>query len=350
MRVSLRRLFSDLQRFAGLRWATRTSNPVVYDQWTGSQRGLSQIWRLRATGSLIGVSSALWGSLVLPRPAYAHTSTSLEQGSRAVAPADKESSAGGSETGVVQPENRLPGSLAELRSARIVLYQYETCPFCNKLRAYLDYWRIPYEVVEVNPIGKKELAFSSYRKVPVLVVNGTQLNDSGETIKQLERITEPERNLNTQWFDWIDSWFVHTLPPNIYRTRREALETFDYIAEKENFSPWQRLTIRYFGAAAMYVVSRRLKKKYDIVNERQALYEACRDWLTAVGWPRRRFLGGARPCAADIAMFGVLRSIEGFTAFRELAAHVPEMVDWYEAMKEQVGPSARIEATRSKSS
>jgi microsomal prostaglandin-E synthase 2 len=290
----------------------------------------------------------LWSSLILPRPVCAHAATALEQGSQFVTPADKITSSATTGPPGEQDEHELPTSLNELRNARIVLYQYETCPFCNKLRAYLDYWRIPYQVVEVNPVGKRELAFSSYRKVPVLLVNGIQLNDSGDIIKRLERITEPECNLNTRWFDWIDSWFVHTLPPNIYRTRKEALETFDYIAEKENFSPWQRFTIRYIGAAAMYVVSRRLKKKYDIVDERQALYTACRDWLTAVGWPNRRFLGGAQPCAADIAMFGVLRSIEGFTAFRELTMQVPEMIAWYQVMKQQVGPSARIDVIQSK--
>jgi microsomal prostaglandin-E synthase 2 len=275
---------------------------------------------------------------------YAEASTSLESTHNFTAATEKVAPLSDAAEPATILWKQLPDSLAELRKADIVLYQYETCPFCNKLRAYLDYWRIPYKVVEVNPVGKKELKFSSYRKVPILVVNGTQLNDSAAIIKALARITDPDRALNTQWFDWIDSWFVHTLPPNIYRTRHEALETFDYITEKEKFSPWQRFTIRYVGAAAMYFVSRRLKKKYHIVDERQALYDACRDWLQAVGWPERRFLGGARPCAADLAMFGVLRSIEGFTAFHELAANVPEIVQWYRIMKDQVGPSARIDS------
>jgi hypothetical protein len=44
--------------------------------------------------------------------------------------------------------------------------QYDPCPFCNKARAYLDFHRIPYRAVEVNPITKRELAFSDYKKVP----------------------------------------------------------------------------------------------------------------------------------------------------------------------------------------
>ncbi|KAK4536185.1 hypothetical protein CDCA_CDCA07G2210 [Cyanidium caldarium] len=240
------------------------------------------------------------------------------------------------------PVERLPHSLAELRRAEVVLYQYETCPFCNKLRAYLDYRQIPYRVVEVNPLSKGELKFSTYKKVPVLVVNAVQLNDSGEIIRQLERIAVPDARYNEQWFRWIDDWFVHTLPPNIYRTRQEALQTFDYITEEGNFTPFQRLRVRYFGAAAMYFVSRRLKKKYGIEDERQALYDGCRTWLQAVGWPHRRFMGGDRPDAADVAMFGVLRSIEHFVAFEDLSRNVPDMIQWYEAMKQQVPASARV--------
>lgn len=44
--------------------------------------------------------------------------------------------------------------------------------------AYLDYRNIPYEVIEVDPLRKKELKFSNYKKVPILIVGEEQLNDS----------------------------------------------------------------------------------------------------------------------------------------------------------------------------
>lgn len=44
--------------------------------------------------------------------------------------------------------------------------------------AFLDYHDIVYKVVEVNPRGKKEIKWSEYKKVPILVVDGEQLNDS----------------------------------------------------------------------------------------------------------------------------------------------------------------------------
>ena len=53
---------------------------------------------------------------------------------------------------------------------KITLYQYQTCPFCCKVRAYLDYYGFSYDIVEVNSITRKETKWSNYRKVPFLVV------------------------------------------------------------------------------------------------------------------------------------------------------------------------------------
>lgn len=48
------------------------------------------------------------------------------------------------------------------------LYQYATCPFCCKVRSFLDYYNVDYEIVEVNPVTRKEIKFSDYRKVPLM--------------------------------------------------------------------------------------------------------------------------------------------------------------------------------------
>ena len=63
------------------------------------------------------------------------------------------------------------------------------------LAAFLDYHDIPYKVVEVNPMGKKELKWSDYKKVPVLVVDGEQMNDSTGT------------SYYHFWNIWYLSWF-----------------------------------------------------------------------------------------------------------------------------------------------
>merc|ERR1711976_326710 len=79
---------------------------------------------------------------------------------------------------------------------KLTLYQYQTCPFCCKVRAYLDYHGFSYDVVEVNSVWRKELKWTKYPKVPILVVDGhgpdgyLQINDSSVIISVLETLLE----------------------------------------------------------------------------------------------------------------------------------------------------------------
>ncbi len=46
------------------------------------------------------------------------------------------------------------------------------------MSAFLDYNKIPYKVMEVNPMSKKEIKWSDYKKVPILKVDAEQMVDS----------------------------------------------------------------------------------------------------------------------------------------------------------------------------
>ncbi|XVE63968.1 hypothetical protein DITRI_Ditri07aG0063200 [Diplodiscus trichospermus] len=238
---------------------------------------------------------------------------------------------------------------AELMPKDVVLYQYEACPFCNKVKAFLDYHDIPYKVVEVNPLSKKEIKWSDYKKVPILMVDGQQLVDSSAIIDQLDRKILPEKMRNsvadedeeTKWRRWVDNHLVHVLSPNIYRNTSEALESFDYITSNGNFSFTEKITVKYAGAAAMYFVSKNLKKKYNITDERAALYEAAETWVDALDG--RNFLGGSKPNQADLAVFGVLRPIRYLRSGRDMVEHT-RIGEWYSRMEKAVGESSRIKA------
>ncbi|GKC11886.1 prostaglandin E synthase 2-like protein, partial [Tanacetum coccineum] len=128
---------------------------------------------------------------------------------------------------------------ADVAPKDVVLYQYEACPFCNKVKAYLDYYDIPYKVVEVNPFSKKEIKWSEYKKVPILMVDGETLVDSSAIIDQMgskfnpvkaSSVVSTDDDEEKKWRRWVDDHLVHMLSPNIYRNTSEALESFDYIA------------------------------------------------------------------------------------------------------------------------
>ncbi|XP_051150095.1 uncharacterized protein LOC127264548 [Andrographis paniculata] len=233
------------------------------------------------------------------------------------------------------------------RPKDMVLYQYEACPFCNKVRAFLDYHDVPYKVVEVNPISKKEIKWSDYKKVPILMVGGEQMVDSSAIINTLTKKINPEASVDSasedseenKWRSWVDNHLVHVLSPNIYRSPSEALESFDYITSQGNFSFTEKLTAKYAGAAAMYFVSKKLKKRHNISDERAALYKAAETWVDAL--KGRDFLGGSKPNLADLAVYGVLRPIRYLKSGRDMVENT-RIGDWYSRMENAVGVSSRL--------
>ncbi|KAH7977484.1 hypothetical protein HPB49_001891 [Dermacentor silvarum] len=199
---------------------------------------------------------------------------------------------------------------------KITMYQYQTCPFCCKVRAFLDFYGIPYNVIEVDPVLRQQLKFSEYKKVPILLVeeadNCWQINDSTVIISMLQSylrdikggirkylcLYDPVKVKDASgkeslevfnkyflmmdnppakgkafddlkeemtWRMWADDVLVHVLSPNVYRTWQEALQAFNYFSEvgewEKNFPTWERLLVVYVGAAAMYFVAKRLKKR-----------------------------------------------------------------------------------------
>ncbi|XP_048199686.1 prostaglandin E synthase 2 isoform X1 [Perognathus longimembris pacificus] len=243
---------------------------------------------------------------------------------------------------------------------QLTLYQYKTCPFCSKVRAFLDFHALPYEVVEVNPVLRTEIKFSSYRKVPILMVQEgdslKQLNDSsviisalkthlvsGQPLEEVVTYYPPMKATNDRgkevtefcnkywlmldekearrmyggkearaeemkWRQWADDWLVHLISPNVYRTPAEALASFDYIVREGKFGAVEGAMAKYLGAAAMYLISKRLKSRHHLRDDvREDLYEAANKWVAAVG-KDRPFMGGQKPNLADLA---VLRRAAG---------------------------------------
>lgn len=240
-------------------------------------------------------------------------------------------------------------SLAAGLEEPVKLYQYDVCPFCNKVQAFLEYHGVPYEKVEVNPLTKAEIKFSDYRMVPFAKVGDRQINGSAAIIESFlgessSKLSEDEK----KWFSWVDDHLVHVLPVNIYRTPGEALQSFDYITSNSNFSAWQKFSIRVSGAAIMFLIAKRSMKKYNLGDDpRKALFDAVEKWADE-GLDGKLFHSGQdTPDTADLAVYGVLRSIEGnYGTWSDLTdadlPHKDAFWAWYKATK------SLVDANRSK--
>lgn len=64
-----------------------------------------------------------------------------------------------------------------------------------------------------------------------------------------------------KWRKWADDWLVHLISPNVYRTTAESLASFDYIVREGKFGTFEGFFAKYVGAAAMFVISKRLKSR-----------------------------------------------------------------------------------------
>lgn len=119
---------------------------------------------------------------------------------------------------------------------------------------------------------------------------------------------------------------MHLISPNVYRTKDEALDTFAWFSETGEwdvyFPSWERNLMVYVGAAAMWAIAKRLKKRHRLSDDvRSHLYEACDMWTRELDKKKTTFLGGKIPNLADISVFGVLSSMEGCAAFQDCLAN-----------------------------
>jgi len=219
------------------------------------------------------------------------------------------------------------------------LYQYEVCPFCWKARTALALKGVSYEKIEVHPLNKKELAFSTYKKVPVYVdSNGTQVNDSTPIMRHLDaefggpRLFETEaaaQEREAKLLEWSET-YVRAIPPLIYNSFPNALKAFDYITKSSQFSWAQRKLIKFSGAGVMVMVAKKSRERQGIQDPDAHFTSLLSEWVHKLNG--RDFAGGDRPNGADAAVYGITMSVSGLPAARWVRAN-PQFSAWVSRME-----------------
>ena len=230
------------------------------------------------------------------------------------------------------------------------LYQYRICPFCNRVKAYLDFLKIPYEAIEVNPLTKSEIKFSKeYKKVPIALLAGNDdlstqtIADSKLIIDYItDNFVKGNPSINPSfiasdsdyWNEWSEKKLAVLLYPNITRSFEESFECFNYSENVEQWNVLERKAVHWVGAVAMLGANGKIKKKYNIVDEREDLFKILTEWTDAVG--DKPFLHGDSVTLPDLLVYGVLRSIESFRTFNDIMAKNSELSAWYQRVAKQV--------------
>ncbi|UYV70174.1 PTGES2 [Cordylochernes scorpioides] len=148
-----------------------------------------------------------------------------------------------------------------------------------------------------------------------------------------------------QWRQWVDDTLVHLIAPNIYRSPVEAYSSLAYFRQALGENSMEHVPkeddSRRFIQFLSSPVTQSLCRHHIEGNEREALHKALAHWSRAVG-KSRSYMGGTSPNLSDLAVFGVLNSIEGCQAFKEVVAKNMELKSWYQRMQDLVENQAGL--------
>jgi len=212
----------------------------------------------------------------------------------------------------------------------ITLYQFQSCPFCSKVRALLHYIDQPFDIVEVSPFGMKELNFTDHKKVPVLKDDDKVIVESARIIDYLnENYAKFPVNENTQqWTDWVDDKLVHYITPLVHPNFSSSRKNFQYIIKTGQYGWLKTKLVRFAGAIAMPKVANKLKAKYNIKDAEIEFREAIDHWSDN-GLDGKLFYGGDKPDFVDCSVFGVLNSCHELGPVTIAMQQNLAFADWY---------------------
>ncbi len=216
----------------------------------------------------------------------------------------------------------------------LTLYQFNSCPFCWKVKAFLNYTKIPYNVVEVTPFGMKELEFTDHKKVPVLKDDAEIVVESSAIVRYLNDkyahlLPAPQ---DDAWQAWVDNTLVHYLPPLIHPNMGKSFKNLGLVMAGGNTGAVKGFFVRLVGAMVMPRVANKMKLKHSIQNPAAEFQTALAHWVDK-GLAGNAFYGGEQPGLVDTSVFGVLRSAQGMGILEAAATSNPTFGSWYAACR-----------------
>lgn len=213
----------------------------------------------------------------------------------------------------------------------ITLYQFQSCPFCSKVRALLNFTKQPFNVVEVSPFGMKELDFTDHKKVPVIKDGDKVIVESAKIIEYINDnyAKFPVDETAKEWTSWIDDTLVHYLPPLIHPNFSTSYRNFKNIVKDGQFGWIKTRIVRIGGAFVMPKVAKKMKAKYNI-EDAESEYLAAIDHWAENGLKGQHFFGGDKPDYVDCSVFGVLNSCHELGVVKRAMQHNKHFALWYD--------------------
>ncbi|ETO30506.1 glutathione-S-transferase/glutaredoxin [Reticulomyxa filosa] len=271
-------------------------------------------------------------------------------------------------------------SFAEVgRLGRLFIYQNHCCPFSGKVKSFLDYYKIPYSLIECNPITKTQLPdpkfFLHDRNVPILLATPAKTKGSMARYKLLYQsnvivvkresilaqylricmyvcVERANSEIVQTWHDWLDSELIPHWYIAIGSSEKDVTQYFDYLDE---FSKFQSVGLNSFFLISslhtfpFFFINKyfrfELKKNCLIVTtqkgkEIDALVQVMNEWHQVT---KETFHGGTKPDLADLMAFGILRTFSQLPLFHTVKNELGlSDWEWFNAMKELLGKTSCV--------
>lgn len=214
----------------------------------------------------------------------------------------------------------------------LTLYQFQSCPFCGKVRAFLNVAKIPHDIVEVTPFKMKELDFTDHKKVPVLRDGEKVVVESAAIVRYLNETyahlqADPQ---DTEWAGWVDNTLVHYLPPLIHPGIRTSFRNLGKVMGEKSGNSVRQFFVRLVGSLVMPRVAVKMKVKHNIHDAEAEFHAAIDHWVNK-GLAGKAFFGGETASLVDTSVYGVLSSTAGMGIIERASSHNPDFGQWYEA-------------------
>ena len=240
-------------------------------------------------------------------------------------------------------------------SEPIVLYTYSNSPFGAKVYWALVFKRVEFEIINVNPLTTKEIAFSNQSIVPVLKVGSKWTQDSrenclwleelypdrsfaGSSVAQREAIIEADQwvtdNITAlHFFSCIDTRVSQITKRNAMRMANVILPTTKSIPGwfKKAVIPFWPLMLRKAGFVKRAANMLDTKKDINVLHD-----EVLRGFEERIS--KTGFLSGTEQLSfADLAAFAEIAFCSTYEFEGTLNTTSSEAVsDWYDRVRNEL--------------
>jgi len=203
----------------------------------------------------------------------------------------------------------------------IVLYQQEFSPPCVKLRTMFKYYNLPFRIVN----GRHPT--SDYKKIPVLVINDRQINDSHVIVKTVVPwfTGRPMTEQEMQWENRITYEFQPAFEVELLGNERDVATIW---TRATNFiGGWQRGVIGFLSPILKVVVEALFKSRYPNMTLPSSNFGL--EFRRALG--DRPFFHGEKPGPVDLSLYGTYAAFNGCSATARFL-QASRLEEWHERM------------------